>query len=433
MSTLKEITALYKQTFHTDDDAAIALVAAILIGSMLRVPPVWCHIIGPTSGGKSTLLEAFAKVHFVTFVSDLTPNTFLSGMANSKGETSLLRRLGPTFTIFMKDFTTLLSKPSEAQEAIIAQMREIYDGYISKETGNGRRVEWPGPGQKGHATFVMAATEGIFGLQEKFSDMGTRAINYILLPQHRKDSTRRALRNNGKLENSMGHIQEIFAKFVDDMMKSLPEELPYIDDELENDIIDIGDFASICRSVVKRDYKGAKSLALSAEMPMRMSKQLLFIAQIFAHMNEGVLDDYLRKAVFKTAFDSIPKQRRLIIEALSKYTRVNVGGLSDLINYPPERCREWLEDLHMFGVVERIKTKSREYWSIKKEYRDVVVKHLRILQEDKVLETDFDGSYTETTAGNYADIPYEMQEQKSLEQSALDTEFANFPTDLNSK
>lgn len=422
--TLDSIIALYKKTFFTTDDAAIALIAAILVGSQLKVPPVWCHIIGPTSGGKSTLLEAFNKHRFVHQISDLTPNTFLSGMATSKGETSLLKQLGPTFTIFMKDFTTILSKPEDTQEAVIAQMREIYDGYISKQTGLGKKIEWPGPNMKGHATFIMAATEGIYSLQDKFSDMGTRAINYVLLPQNRKESTKRGLRNNGKLEHEMAEIQKACAEFVEEMFRNMPEELPYIDDALENDIIDVADFASLCRSVIKRDYKGAKSLALSAEMPMRMSKQFLVLAQLFTYISGGVLPEYLRAAIFKTAFDSIPKQRRLIIEALTKYNRVTIGGISDFINYPPERCKEWMEDLQMFRVVDRIKAGHKQYWALRSEYKEIVKKHLSIIETGSDLETDADGGAFEVGGGgNYADVPFEVAEAQAAHNQSTEAEF----------
>ncbi len=427
--TLESIIALYKRTFYTNDDAAIALIAAILIGSRLRVPPVWCHIIGPTSGGKSTLLEAFSKHKFVTQVGDLTPNTFLSGMSSSKNETSLLKKLGPTFTIFMKDFTTILSKPEETQQAIISQMREIYDGYYTKDTGTGKKIEWPGNGIKGHATFVMAATEGIYSLQDKFSDMGTRAINYVLLPQDRKESTKRGLRNNGMLDGQMDAIQKVYTEFVDQMLETLPATLPYIDEQLEGEIIDVADFASLCRSVIKRDYKGVKSLALSAEMPMRMSKQFLILAQLFTHISGGTLPEYLRKAIFKTAFDSIPKQRRLIIEALTKYNRVNIAGISDFINYPPDRCKEWMEDLQMFRVVDRIKAGHKQYWALRQEYKDIVKKHLHIIDTGADLESDSDGGAVEMgVPGNYADVPFEVMEETAANAAAAESEFNNFPS-----
>ena len=414
--TLKEITSLYQETFYTTDIAPIALIAAILVGSRFNVPPVWLYLIGPSSGGKTALIECFSKVPFCTQVSDLTPNTFLSGMSNSQKETSLLNRLGNRFTIIMKDFTTILQKSEETQGAIIAQMREIYDGHITKETGTGTTLEWGNKeiDKKGHATFIMAATEAIYAAQDKFADMGTRATNYVLLPQDRIETTKRALRNNSGLERRMAHLQDVFCEFVMERV-DFNGDLPYVGEELENELIEIADFSSMCRSVVRRDYKGAKSLALSPEMPPRIAKQLLSLTQFLTQINGGEFEPYMKDAVFKTGMDSIPKQRRLVLEALARYPRVTESGVANYTNYPPERCREWIEDLNMFGVCDRIKAKDKQYWTLKPQYRKTMVKYLKIAEEKNDLEGEDAGGYN-SNAGNYGDIDLSYEARETLVQ-----------------
>lgn len=431
--SLKDIIKIYKETFHTNDDNAIALLAAIFVGSKLDTPPVWLYLIGPSSGGKSALIEAFAKVKFCTQVSDLTPNTFLSGASTAGGrETSLLKKLGDKFVITMKDFTTILEKNDEAQAAIISQMREIYDGHISKETGTGHRVSWGEP-VRGKATFIMAATEGIYSAQEKFADMGTRAINYVLLPQDREESTKRALRNNSRLNKNMDHIQDKFSEFVEHYISNIPDELPYITEEIEQNIIDVADFAAYGRSAVKRDYKGAKTLVLSAEMPMRMAKQLLAVAQLLTYINDGVLTKEMEEAVYKIALDSIPKQRRLALTVLAKYRRVDIPSAADYLNFPPERAREWIEDLNSFGMVDRIKSGEKQYWKIKDKYRRVMLKHMKIEPVDEDLEgvTGEDSGYTPTYMGSSyaADISYEHEEKLSNDEKKADALFDSIKTD----
>lgn len=416
-TTLQSITDLYKKTFYTNDDESIALVAAVLISSKLKTPPIWLYLIGPSSGGKSALIDAFALCPFVTQVSDLTPNTFLSGMANRGGrESSLLRRLGNNFTITMKDFTTIMSKSEQDQQIIISQMREIYDGYFTKETGGSETLSWGGKGgpldPKGKATFVMASTESIYKVQEKFADMGTRAINYILKPIDRKLATKQALRNNNKLDERVTEIQEAFRDYIIYMIETMPAELPPLSDELENDIIEVSDFSTIARSSVYRDYKGAKSLVLSAEMPMRMSKQLLGTAQILTHMSGGVLPDHLRKAVYNIGFDSIPKQRRQTLEALAKYHRVTKSGVADYLNFPPDRAQEWIDDINSFGLCTRIKSGSKQLWELKPEYRATILKYFNIKMEDVVLDSE---DTIDLGAGNYGDdLSYEAHETQVI-------------------
>lgn len=370
MATLKEINDLYKATFYLEDDVVLPFLVALVVGSKMKSPPVWAYLIGPSSGGKSELIGALAKVPFVSQISDLTVNTFLSGMGGAAGSKSpsLLTRLGPNFVVVMKDFTTILTKNEETQQAIIAQMREIYDGHIVKETGTGKTLEWGTKDRPNKATFIMASTEGIFKLQDQFAEMGTRAINYIMEPQDRMRTTRQALLNSGKIDEAKGRIQDMVKEFVMEKTANRPDRLPDIDEALQDEIIEVADFCALSRSSVARDFKGNKTLALSAEFPMRMAKQMMSIAQYLRYCNEGELPDEYRRVVFKVAFDSISKQRRIVIEALSQYPHAQVGAISKMVNYPTERVQEWIDDLNSFGIVEQAEYGGKNYWKLKERY-----------------------------------------------------------------
>lgn len=406
--TLQELNNLYKETFFMEDDAVLPLVIAIVVGARLNAPAVWLYLVGPSSGGKTALLSAFSKVPFSYQISDMTANTFLSGMGGSgEREPSLLTKLGNNFVIIMKDFTTIMSKSPETQEAIVAQMREIYDGHIRKDTGVGKVLEWGTKDKPNKATFIMASTEAIYKVQEKFADMGTRAVNYVMLPQDRKKTARVALRKNSRLQKELSVIQDKVAEFIMDKINNVPDELPDIDDELREEIIDVSDFAAFCRSVVLRDYRGAKNLALTAELPMRMAKQLMSAAQFMMYCNDGVLTPQYRASVFKLALDSIPKQRRLILEVLAKYNKSTVVGVAQKINYPSDFTREWIEDLNMFDVVYRKVIGHKEYWMLKEEYRKLMNKYLGVkLSEENLEEDGIIGSSEEV------DISWEQQDQK---------------------
>lgn len=390
--TLEELNTLYKEIFYLEDEAILPLLVSIIVGARLNAPPVWMYLVGPSSGGKTALLSVFSKVSYSHQISDLTANTFLSGMGGAgEREPSLLKRLGTNFVIIMKDFTTILSKAPETQEAVIAQMREIYDGHLRKETGVGHTIEWGTKEKPNKATFVMASTEAIYKVQEKFADMGTRAVNYVMLPQDRKKTTKIALKNNNTLGKDIEKIQDAIAQFVDSKVNDVPESLPILSNELEDEIIDIADFSSICRSVVLRNYRGEKNLALSAELPMRMAKQLLSAGQFMAYCNNGVLTEAYKQAIFKIGLDSIPKQRRLILDVLARHPKVNVVGVAQKINYPPQFTREWMEDLNMFGVLDVRSHKNKEYWSMKEDYRKIMQKYLGVVTVAEDLEGELEG------------------------------------------
>lgn len=391
MKSLSELNQRYHELFYVEDDALFPLLISMVIGSKLNAPPVWMYIIGPSSGGKSAILSLLNKIPFITEISDLTTNTFLSGLKIAGKETSLLRKLGNNFVIVMKDFTTMISKDDAAKGQIIAQMREIYDGYISKATGHGDVIEWGKKDERWKGTFIMAATEAIYKIQEEFADMGTRAINYVFLPQNRKRTMRMSLENTANQESfnlKVGELQADIAEFVTDKIANAPEVFPPLPKDVVEEIIEVSDLSSMCRSIVLRDWRGEKSLALSAEFPMRMGAQLMAIAQFMSYANDGYLSESMKQSVYKTAFDSIPKQRRLVLEVLTTYQRIEINATGILMNYPPALVRSWIEDLHMFGIVHREKVRGKEWFRIAEEHRKTLQKFLNIKTKEEELESD---------------------------------------------
>jgi hypothetical protein len=420
VKTLQELNKDYHSIFHLEDEALLPLLVSMVVGARLNAPPVWLFLIGPSSGGKSTMLSVINKVKFITELSDLTTNTFLSGMKVAGKETSLLKKLGNNFVVVMKDFTTMIAKDDVAKGQIIAQMREIYDGYISKATGHGDLIVWGEKEKRWKGTFIMAATEGIFKIQEDFADMGTRAINYVFLPQHRKNTTRASIRNkrnNEAFNTQLGILQNDVAEFVDEMIANAPDVFPLLDPEFEEEIIDVADLSSMCRSIVVRDYRGEKSLALSAEFPMRMAEQLLAIAQFMTYVNGGTMTEPMKKAVYKTAFDSIPKQRRLVLEILARHPKVEVSAASMQMNYPPALVRAWIEDLHMFGIVDRSRMSGKEFFNIRSEHRMTLRKYLGIEMVEEDLESDENGEVSRK------DMSWEEKEAMIAAQSKFDEDF----------
>jgi hypothetical protein len=110
-----------------------------------------------------------------------------------------------------------------------------------------------------------------------------------------------------------------------------------------------------------------------------MGEQLLAITQLMTYINDGTLTPEMKKCVTKCAFDSIPKQRRLILDIAAKHPYIDVIGTAMSINYPPPLVRAWFEDLQMFGVMERSRSGRKEYWNVTDEHRKTLIKHLGIV------------------------------------------------------
>jgi hypothetical protein len=394
--TLLDLNDIYRRLFYIEDDALIPLLATTIISAKANTPAVWMYLIGPSSGGKTSALSIFNKVPFLSMISDFTPNTLLSGARSNETETSLLKKLGDKFVVVMKDFTTILSKSEDTQDILMSQLREVYDGHMIKFTGMGIKVEWGTKEKPSKGVFLMASTEGIYKIQEKFSEMGSRGLNYVLKDQDRIETAKMAMKKTKGFDETLGEIQDEVAEYIMDACGSLPSTFPKLSEELENRIIEVADFVSQARSIVLRDYRGVKSLALSAEFPMRLAKMMMAMAQIMTHLSGGELPEVLEQCIYKSAFDCIPKQTRLVLEIIAKYYRCDSGGVGREMNYPQARAQEWIENLNMFGIVERVKVDKKEYWQMESNHRKIIQKYLGIEMSDQFLLGDEVSSW-----GNY--------------------------------
>jgi len=413
ITTIQEIIDLYSSVYYVEDPAVIPLIIASVISNYFPGAPVWLMLIGASSSGKSELINAITDLEIdgkkkVWQISSLTENTFLSGVVRHGKDTSLLTRLGRNGVIVMKDFTTQLSQNADKAQAIFAQLREIYDGAYTKETGMGNSLSW-----KGKLNFIGGVTEKIFVLEHKYGGMGTRAVNFMMPAVSRKQFTRISLRNNNTIDEARLKICKGFTEYICAMLNKLTTyTIPDLPKEHIDNIVDIVDFATLCRSTTERDFKGRLELTQSPEMPGRMANQLMQVSNVFALMNDGEIPDRYRDIVYRLALDSIPLGRRWVLKLLATYQTATTSGLAAKLNYPTPTVREWLEDLNVFGLCERLNEASlitADKWRIKDDYRNLLIKYEHITPTtESLLSNEGD---TREDEGEFAEYNQKVSEQ----------------------
>src|SRR3990167_8932278 len=140
---LSDLKQQMKEILYLEDTGVIDMTLAATIATRLQLGnPVWLIIIGVSSSGKSQIIRPLAGDKFIHRIDDLTENTLISGM-NSK-ENSLLLQIGPVGMLLISDLTALFSKNQESRDAILGQLRLVYDGELTKSFGNQKPVTWKG-------------------------------------------------------------------------------------------------------------------------------------------------------------------------------------------------------------------------------------------------------------------------------------------------
>jgi hypothetical protein len=395
---LTDTKKVYLKLFKLNDDLVLDLVIATVVATKFKTDPIWLMIIGGPSSGKSELVNTVEEVKvkdkkFCYGISTLTENSFMSGMpARKDQETSLLHEIGDKGVIVMKDFTSILSMARDKREAILGQMREIYDGKFEKRTGNGQNASW-----NGKINWLGAVTDAIYINDEESASMGRRTISYEMPEQSaalRRSLTKSSRQMKHTKVEEREHIKKAFAEFIQARIDDGINELPELPEEFSDNLEELSDFATLARSPVARDFKGSIILVPSPEMPMRMNDQLHQLAQTVLYINDGILKEHHYRLFYKVAFDSIPKQRRMVLHSLAEYEAVSAKGLAQHLNYPTETVKKWLQEANVLKLCDRKPDTAShvDLYTIKKSFRKLMMKYDTIEYKDEML-VDKNGGY----------------------------------------
>jgi len=367
--SLPELIRQYQEVYYLEDPSVISLLCSVVLSNRMAGDPVWLVLIGGSSSGKSELINLFNSLDFVQEIAMITPNTLLSGMKPQKGqEMSLLKQI-PRQCVFL---------------FILAQFRELYDGKMTKTTGAGKPQEW-----EGKITVIAGSTEKIHTMEAQFASCGVRFIYYTLPPQDSVKATKRAAQIAKDLPVHRKRLRESTKQYIELMLQRVDTKEYPVPEDVSDRLIEAADFVTLARSPVERDFRNKCEVPGSREEPMRFSNQLHNLARAEMAQNDGILTPMGESNIYKIAFDSIPKGRRLVLKQLAGFGEVTLKGLAHKLRLEDERVRMILMDLHIWGIVERAvaKTSMRaENWSLVEKYRKVMVEFEKIEYTGDILE-----------------------------------------------
>jgi hypothetical protein len=306
---------------------------------------VWLLIVAGSGGTKTELLRGLNGLKDIYPLSDLTPQTFLSGdKTNKKG--SLLHRLPPEVIITMKDFTTVLEMSPDKRSVILSQLREIYDGDISKGFGTGETKRW-----KGKMGFIAGVTTIIDRRQTIYQMLGERFIQYKPTQPNRLAVGKQAMANGGLEKQMREEIQNAFVAYIDGV--EISGKVMEVPEKYKERLLNLATFCTQARSGVIRDsYTRDIVFVPDPELPTRLVKQYISLFNAMS-LTSGDYTEADYRVMYKVGMDSLPTLRCHIIQSL-----VACGGSSTVselaanTNYPENSVRRQLEELQCLNVVD---------------------------------------------------------------------------------
>ncbi len=367
-AALDALRATWHRHFHvTDDTATIVPALTVVAGRFQGVDPLWIMVVTAASGMKSELVTSLREVPDTYPLSTLTAKTLVSGWGRGDDDRSLLLHLDGK-VLALKDLTSLLEMDRIARQAVLSQLREIYDGAYAVEFGTGKRIDW-----HGRVEMIAGVTGVVDTHAEMMSLLGARFV--LFRPRHtdRLRMGKRAVQTVGMPSTARKEVASATAALLA-LLPPMPYPVGAVDDAGADRIAAFAEIVARARGAVVRDRWTRDVTDLpEPEFPARLARQLTVAAVAHARLHDrGTPNEADYKLAHRLAWDTIPPMRLRILSTFSD-TALALDQIAAAAGISETLARRTLEDLVMLGLVRReSRTADGYHWQIDPEIDDLL-------------------------------------------------------------
>jgi Bifunctional DNA primase/polymerase, N-terminal/Primase C terminal 1 (PriCT-1) len=369
---IESVLEVFRGWMHMPDPGLLyAVCAGIAANRVQAFDPTWFIYVGAAGSGKSETLTAASRLPGVHVVGTLTEASLLSGTPRKEAATDasggLLREIGGSGTLILKDFGSILSMHRDARAAVLAALRELFDGSWTRLVGvdGGRRLHWEGRlGLLAGATSVLDQHHGVM------AQLGERFLIYRVDVTDPAAQAHSSLAHHGR-ERLMRHeLSAAVAGLFAGLELAEPPPLTAADTER---LVALATLVARARSPVVRDpYRRELELVPDSEAPGRIVGAL---ARLLTGLRLiGVPDDEAWRVTVKSGLDSMPAVRlRALLLMFGRDDDVSTTDVATALDLPNPTTHRTLEELAAHRVIAR-KSQGQgkaDLWRVKRWARSL--------------------------------------------------------------
>jgi hypothetical protein len=355
---LVRLVDTFTEGLYIPDPGAFLVTLATVAANRMRGDAVYLLLVGPSSGGKTVLVNSLASLPEARTLSTTTKAGLLSGSTVEGGTGGVLLTLPNPGLIVIKDLTSLLSEHTSTRNEVLAIFREVHEGRFERGVGSkgGQVLRW-----EGKAGVIACATEAVDSID--IALFGERWIRYRLPPSFdRCLPGLTALDNIGYPHEGQKRREEAVASFFADL--TLPERVPPPVAEERERLAILADIATRCRSSVVRGGWNNEFIELVPH-PEEIPRFTIELAEVSAGLQTIGVDDAERwRLLVNCTLHAMHPLRHKVLDVLrcasADLTTASVAGRCKL---PPSTAHRHLEDLCAHGVIDLI-GEAPERWAV---------------------------------------------------------------------
>lgn len=372
----------------TESHDYIDFVFGVIYANRLDVKPIWAYLIGPSSAGKTLLLDPMDGHGSIVALDTLSKASLLPGIkpgrptknsAKMAAKNSVLSQANGKILV-IKDLSPLLTEDYKELKSILGVLRSAYDGKFSKAFGNVGRIEI-----ECKFGLIAAVTDAIDRHSIVDSELGQRFIGYRMPAISLKEE--RAICDAIRV-NKESELNKALHEAMCEMLDRKPKE-PNITKKQADAIMYAAEIIALARTNITRDKFTHDPRVSRPERAARLYSQLISLVKGVA-MARGHRRVMGKDVVFVrhvAAHTLSLDMLRLLSMFLSK-GMLTAQKLQDRFKWCQATCHRTLENLELIGITERetiagSKGRDTDAWTLK-----------RVDQWEKMLKKlDYDVAY----------------------------------------
>jgi hypothetical protein len=341
----------YLQWLGDDYDlGALNVVLCAAAAGKLSGDPPWVLVVGGSGNCKTETVAPLGGAGAVTISTITGEAALLSGTpAKSRAKNAtggLLRAIGSSGLLVVKDFTSILSMNRDTRAMVLAALREIYDGHWTRNVGTdgGFTLTW-----RGRLVVIGAVTTAWDRAYEVVSTMGDR---FVLVRLRSDDAgLRRAagMQAMGNVGDETRMRKDLAAKVGKLLHGASGDPEPRLTEAEMTSLIGMADLVTRGRTPVERDYQGNPAWAHALEMPTRFAKQLVQIVR--GGLVLGLDPETAMGVAARCCHDTMPPLRRKVLAAVAANPLSGTAKVVAILQLPWTTVDRTLQELHLLGCL----------------------------------------------------------------------------------
>lgn len=346
---LAEVNRVFRKWLGKEYDLdAINAVVATAAAERLDGDPLWLLLVSGSGNAKTETVQALELAGAIITSTISSEGALLSGTAKKEqardATGGLLRLIGPTGVLVIKDVTSILSMDRNARGGVLAALREVHDGRWQRNVGTdgGRTLSW-----KGRIAVIGAVTTQWDRCHDVIAAMGDRfVVIRVDSTTGRQAAGRRAMQNTG---DEIAMRRELADAVAGVLANVNPKQAIRLTDDESERLLAAADVVTRCRTGVEYDNRGDVIDAHAPEMPTRFAKELVQVVR--GAVAVGLDRTAALRLALRCARDSMPPLRLAILLDVAAHPGARTGDVRRRIDKPWSTVDRQLQALHMLGVL----------------------------------------------------------------------------------